>query len=158
MVSNSGCSCARKMNFFCFLGFWGQESHSNYCICATFTRDLENEVHVMVYVTFLSLLWCFLPRWFLCCFVRYLGLEIHFNYRRLRDHHAWPWNWKSRFGLREFCYFCLYLSYRDDLFCFVRLLVQWIHSNYCQLRDLYAWSWKPKVMLLPTWLFDLSGC
>ena len=123
----------------------------------TFTRDLETEGHVIVYVTFLSLLVFILPRWFLCCFVRMLGLGIHSNYRRSRDHHAWFWNWRSRHGLRDFCYFCLYLSYWDEIFCFVRLLVQGIHSNYCQLRDLHAWPWKPKVTSLSTWLFVLSG-
>ena len=63
-----------------------------------------------------------LERWFYFCFARYLGQEIHFNYRRLGDLHAcihaWPWNWRSRHGLRDLCYLCLYLSYsnRDDLF------------------------------------------
>ena len=95
---------------------------------------------------FLSLLVLVLPRWFLCCFVRFLGLGIHSNYRRLRDHHAWPWNWRLRQGLRDFCYFWLYLSYRDDcFFCFVRVLVQGIHCSYCQLGDVHAWPWKPKV-------------
>ena len=31
MVSNCGCSCASVMKFFCFLGFSGRKSHSNYC-------------------------------------------------------------------------------------------------------------------------------
>ena len=61
-----------------------------------------------------------LERWFYFCFKRYWGQEIHSNYRRLRDLHAclhaWPWNWRSRHGLRDFCYFCLYTSYRDDFF------------------------------------------
>ena len=143
MFSNSGCSCARVMNFFCFLVI------PTIANCVTFTREFETECHVMVYVTFLSLLVFFLPRWFLCCFVWFLGLGIHSNYRRSHDHHAWSWNWRSRHGLRDFCYFCLYLSYRDDcFFCFVRILVQGIHSNYCQLRDLHAWPWKPMVTSL----------
>ena len=50
-ISNSGCSCARAMNFFCFLCFLGQESHSNYCQL-TFTCDLETEGHVVVYLIF----------------------------------------------------------------------------------------------------------
>ena len=61
-----------------------------------------------------------LERWFYFCFARYLGREIHSNYRRLGDLHAcihaWPWNWRSRHGLRDLCYLCLYLSYRDDFF------------------------------------------
>ena len=55
----------------------------------------------------LSLLVFVLPRWFFCCFVRILGQEIHSNYRHLRDLHAWPWNWMSRYGLRDICHFCL---------------------------------------------------
>ena len=44
-----------------------------------------------------------------------------------------------RHGLRDFCYFWLYLSYRDDcFFCFVRFLVPGIHSSYCQLGDVHA--------------------
>ena len=42
----------------------------------TFTRDLETEGHVLVYVTCLSLLVFIIPRWFVCCFVRFLGLGI----------------------------------------------------------------------------------
>ena len=30
--------------------------------------------------------------------------------------HAWPWNWRSRHGLRDHCYLCLYSSYRGDFF------------------------------------------
>ena len=61
-----------------------------------------------------------IERWFYFCFARYLGREIHSNYRRLGDLYAcikaWPWNWRSRHGLHDLCYLCLYLSYRDDLF------------------------------------------
>ena len=70
-----------------------------------------------------------LERWFCLCFARYLGQEVHSNYRRLRDLHSWPWNWRSRHGLRDFRYLCLYLSYRNDFCCcFVRFLGRGIHS------------------------------
>ena len=63
-----------------------------------------------------------LERWFYFCFAQYLGREIHSYYRRLGDLHAcihaWPWNWRSRHGLRDLCYLCLYLSYRDDFLLF----------------------------------------
>ena len=59
-----------------------------------------------------------LERWFYFCFARYLGREIHSNYRRLGDLHAcihaWPRTWRSRHGLCDLCYLCL--SYRDDFF------------------------------------------
>ena len=42
-----------------------------------------------------------LERWFDLCFARYLGKEIHSDYRGLRNLHAWPWNWRSRHGLRD---------------------------------------------------------
>ena len=65
-----------------------------------------------------------LKRWFYFSFARYLDREIHSNYRRLFDLHAcihaWPWNWRSRHGLRDLCYLCLYLSYRDDFLLLFR--------------------------------------
>ena len=74
-----------------------------------------------------------LERWFHFCFARYSGQEKHSNYRRLRDLHAclqaWPWNWRSRHGLRDLCSFGLYVSNRDDFFCFVRFLDLGIHCN-----------------------------
>ena len=83
-----------------------------------------------------------LERWFYFRFARYLGREIHSNYRRLGDLHAcihaWPWNWRSRHGLRDLCYRCLYCFFS----CFVRILGQEIHSNYRRLRGLHAWSWN----------------
>ena len=55
-----------------------------------------------------------LERWFYFCCARHLGLEIHADYRQVGDLHAcihaWPWNWKSRHGLRDLCYLCLYSS------------------------------------------------
>ena len=112
-----------------------------------------------------------LERWFYFCFALYLGREIHSNYRRLRDLHAWPWNWMSRHGLRDICHFCLYLCYRKDFFCFVTFLGQGIHSNYCHPRDIYVWPWNsrsrhglrdicyfwPLVCVIPQWFFVLSG-
>ena len=41
-------------------------------------------------------------------FIRFLDLEIHSNYHRSHDLYVWPWNWRSRHGLRDFCYFCLF--------------------------------------------------
>ena len=62
-----------------------------------FTRDVETEGHVMVYVTFVisACIWP-IAMIFFVCFVRILGQEIHSNYRRSRDLNAWPWNWMSR--------------------------------------------------------------
>ena len=43
------------MNFFCFLGFLGQKVIPTIANFVTFTRDLETEDHVMVYMTFFYL-------------------------------------------------------------------------------------------------------
>ena len=84
----------------------------------TWRRDfisIKFDIWLLLYVAVSEL-----ERWFYFCFARYLGREIHSNYRRLGDLHAcihaWPWNWRSRHGLRDICYLCLYLSYRDDFF------------------------------------------
>ena len=45
-VFNSGCSRARAMHLFCW-----KVINSTIVICVNFTRDLETEGHVMVYVT-----------------------------------------------------------------------------------------------------------
>ena len=93
-----------------------------------------------------------LKRWFYYCSTRYLCHEIHYSYRRLRDLNAWPWNRRSRHGLRDFCYLWswttrLWLSLLVFVLqqwffrCFVRFSGHGIHSNYCQLRDLNAWPW-----------------
>ena len=51
----------------------------------TFTRGLETEGHVMVYMTFvISSCICPAPMIF-CCFVSFLGQGIHSNYNHLRD-------------------------------------------------------------------------
>ena len=119
----------------------------------------------------LSLLVYVLSQWFFCCFVRILGQEIHSNYRRSRNLHAWPWNWMLRHGLRDICHLCLYLCYRKDFICIVTFLGQEIHSNYCYLRDFYVWPWNsrsrhglrdicyfwPLVCVIPQWFFVLSG-
>ena len=57
MVSNSGCSCARAMNFSSFSSYLGQElkvipTIANCVTFMTFMSDLETEGHVMVCVTF----------------------------------------------------------------------------------------------------------
>ena len=57
-----------------------------------------------------------LERWTFFCFLCFLGQESHSNYCQLRDLYVWPWNWRSRHGLRDFCYLCLYLSYRIEFF------------------------------------------
>ena len=61
IVSNSGCSCAKAMKFFCIL-IYSSQSHSNYIYCQLrdFTSDFETEGHVMVYVTF-DISACFRP-------------------------------------------------------------------------------------------------
>ena len=71
-----------------------------------------------------------LPRWFCCCFIRFSGHGIHSNYRRLRDLHAWPWNWKSRKGLRDLCYFCLYLSNRVEFFPTIAICMIFTRSRH----------------------------
>ena len=79
--------------------------------------SMKFDIWLLVYVAVSEL-----ERWFYFCFARYLGREIHSYYRRLGDLHtciqAWPWNWRSRHGLRDLCYLCLYLSYRDDFLLF----------------------------------------
>ena len=79
--------------------------------------SIKFDIWLLVYVAVSKL-----ERWFYFRFAQYLGREIHFYYRRLGDLHAcihaWPWNWRSRHGLRDLCYLCLYLSYRDDFFLF----------------------------------------
>ena len=65
-------------------------------------RDLETEGHVWSTWLLLSLLVLVLPRWIFFCFVRFLGPWIHSNYCQLRDFYAWPWNWRSCHGLRDF--------------------------------------------------------
>ena len=85
-------------------------------VCVTSTRDLETEGHVMVYVTFVISA-CICPTALnFFCFVRISGHEIHSNYCQLRDLNAWPWIWRSRHGLHDFGYLCLYSSYSDDFF------------------------------------------
>ena len=63
-----------------------------------------------------------LELWFYFCFARYPGPKIHSDYRRLSDlhacNHAWPWSWRSRHGLRDLCYLCLYLSYHEGFLLF----------------------------------------
>ena len=96
--------------------------------------SIKFDIWLLVYVAVSKL-----ERWFYFRFARYLGLEIHFYYRRLGDLHtcihAWPWNWPLLsllvFDLSQW-FFC----------CFVRILGQEIHSNYRRSRDLNAWPWN----------------
>ena len=77
---------------------------------------LKTEGHVMVYVIFVISA-CICPTALnFFCFVRFSGHGIHSNYCQLRDLNAWPWIWRSRHGLRDFGYLCLYSSYSDDFF------------------------------------------
>ena len=46
-------SCARAMNLFCLLSFLGKKVIQTIDNCVTFTRVLETEGHVMIYVTFI---------------------------------------------------------------------------------------------------------
>ena len=64
----------------------------------------------------LSLLVFVLHRWFFRCFVKFSGHGIHSNYCQLRGLNAWPGIRRSRHGLRDFGYLCLYSSYSDDFF------------------------------------------
>ena len=92
--------------YFCFARYLGREIHSDYRRLG----DLHACIHAWPWKwrsrhglrwPLLSLLVFVLPRWFFCCFIRISGQEIHYNYRRLRGLHAWPWNWRSRHGLRD---------------------------------------------------------
>ena len=50
-----------------------------------------------------------LPQWFCFRFPRSSGQGIHSNFCQSRDLHVCSWNWSSRHGQRELCYFCLYI-------------------------------------------------
>ena len=102
--------------FFVFQVFRSKKSFQLLSIAWSLRVTLKLKVTLWSTWLFSSLLVFILPRWFVCCFVRFLGLGIHSIYRRSRDHHAWPWNWRSRQGPRDFCYFGLYWFYRDDCF------------------------------------------
>ena len=88
MVSNSVCSCARVMNFFCYLGFLGQKVIPTIPNCVTFMLGLETEGHVMVYVTFFISACIYPTAMIFMLFREVLGLGINSNYRSSRDHHA----------------------------------------------------------------------
>ena len=160
-----------------------------------FTRDLETEGHVMVYVTFVisACIWpiamifslfrkdfrsgnsfqlspfawpqrltlklnvtsclrdishfclylCYRKDFF--CFATFLGQGIHSNYCHSRYFYVWPWNSRSRHGLRDICYFWpLVCVIPQWFFCFVRFSDQGIHSDYCHLRDHHEWPWNVK--------------
>ena len=85
---------------FCFVRFFGQGIHSDYCHSHDSYIWPWNWGHVMVYVTFVisGHLYVSLRNDF--CFVRFSGQRIHSGYCHLRDHHEWPWNVRSRHGLR----------------------------------------------------------
>ena len=118
-------------------------------------RDLETEGHVTDYVTFvISACICPISMIF-CCFVRFLGHENHYKYRRLRDLYAWPINWRSLTrDLGTKGHVMVYVTYVISacicvlpwwiLFCFVRFFGQGIHSNYCHLRDRPVWPWNAR--------------
>ena len=81
-----------------------------------------------------------------CCFLGFLGQKSHHNYCQLRDLHAWPWNWRSRYGLRDFfisaCIYptaMIFMLFRE--FSGLR-----IPSNYRRSRDHHAWpkNWRSR--------------
>ena len=124
-------------------------------VWVAFTRDLETQGHVMVYVTcVISVCIDFvLSRWTFCCFVRILGQGIYSDYCNLGDSVIWPWNSRSRHGLRDLCYFCLYwfcpiamnfLLFRKD---FRSRNLFWL----LQLGWLSYMTLKLKVTSWPTW-------
>ena len=117
LVSNSGCSCARAMNFFVLFStlFRSRKSFQILPIASLLRVTLKpKKTSWSTWLMNIPLLVFVLPRWIFSCFVRFLGHRIYSNYRRLRDLHASPWNWRSRHGLRDLCYFCSCSSYRDD--------------------------------------------
>ena len=157
MVSNSSCSCARVMNFFLFFRL----KKSFQLLPFAWPSRVTLKLKVTLWSTWLllSLLVCMLPRWILCCFMRFLGVRIHSNYHRVRVTITRDLETEGHVTVYvTFVFSACICPTEMIVFCFVRFLVQLIHSNYCQLRDLHAWPWKPSVTSLSTWLFDLSGC
>ena len=124
---------------------YGSGRSKSHATCMTFTRDLETEGHVMVYVTFFISA-CINPT----AMIFMLFREV-FRYRN--SFQLSPFAWPSRVTLKlkvtsRSTWLLLFMLVcvlpRWLFFYFVRFLVQGIHSNYCQLRDLHAWPWKPK--------------
>ena len=114
----SACICVTAMIFYCFVRFLDQGIHSNYC----HSRDSYVWLYLpwlyLLYFTYLlylpwnsrschGLTWhllflgtCMCPTAMIFCFVRFSGQGIYSDYCHLRDHHVWPWNVRSRHGLR----------------------------------------------------------
>ena len=97
-------------------GIYVMKFNTAIAVCVTSTRDLETEVTSWSTWLSLSLLVFVLPHWIFFCFVMFSGHWIHSNYCQLCDLNAWPWIWRSRHGLRDLGYLCLYSSYSDDFF------------------------------------------
>ena len=91
--------------YFCFARYLGPEIHSYYQLFAWPARvTLKLKVSSWSTWLLLSLLvQCICPTAmiFCCCFVRFLGHGIHSNYCHMRDSYVWPWNSRSRHGLRD---------------------------------------------------------
>ena len=155
LVSNSGCSCVRAMNFFCFLSFLGKKSHSNYCQL----RDHHAWSWNRVYVTFIISA-CI-------CLTAMIFMLFRNVFRSRKSFQLSPFAWLSCVTLKLkvtswstwFLLFLLVFVLPRWIFVwFIRFSDQWIHSDYCQLRDLHVWPQKLKVASWSTWLFVLLCC
>ena len=103
----------RSRNTFLTIADWVTFTHA-------FTRDLETEGHVMVYVTFVISA-CICP-------TAMIFLLFRKDFRSGNSFQLSPFAWPSRLTLklnvtwrdiclRDICHFCLYLCYRNDFFC-----------------------------------------
>ena len=160
MVSNSGCSCARVMNFFLFPRFF-RSKKSFQLLPYAWPSRVTLKLKVTLWSTWLFFISaCMYPT----AMIFMLFRDVFRSRNSLQlSQFAWPLRvtLKLKVTLRStwlLLFLLVFVRSRWLFFCFVRFLVQEIHSNYCQLRDLHAWPWKPKVTSLSTWLFDLSGC
>ena len=91
--------------------------------------------------------------WWTFLFPRFLGQKSHSNYCQLRDRHAWPWNWRSRYGLRDFCFISACIYSTAMIFMLFREVFR--SRNSFQLLP-FAWqsrvTLKLKVTSRSTWL------
>ena len=100
----SACICPTALNFFLFRKVF-RSRNSFQLLPFAWPSRVTLKLKVMSWSTWLllSLLLFVVPRWMFCCFLSFLGQENHSFHCRLRDLHAWPWNWRSSHGLRDFC-------------------------------------------------------
>ena len=102
---------------------------------------------------FLILVVVVLEWWTFFCFLGFLGKKSHSSYCHLRDLHAWPWNWRSRYGLLDFFFISACMYPTAMIFMLFREVFR--SRNSLQLSQ-FAWpsrvTLKLKVTLRSTWL------